>query len=50
MLKDSEKKFQNIIKNTRDAIVIIDLNGKLEYVSPQLSIILKGREIKETSM
>ena len=51
MLKDSEKKYQNIIENTKDAIVIIDLNGKLQYVSPQLSLILKlkGKEIKETS-
>ncbi len=49
-LKDSEKKYQNIIENTKDAIVIIDLNGKLQYVSPQLSVILKmnGKDFKET--
>jgi len=48
-LKDSEKKFRNIIENTNEAIVIIDFEGKLLYFSPQLSVMLKGREIKKNS-
>jgi len=48
-LKRSERLFRNIIENTKEAIVIIDLNGKLLYVSPQLSKILKGRKISATS-
>lgn len=48
-LKKSEKLFRNIIENTKEAIVIIDLNGKLLYASPQLSNMLKGREINATS-
>jgi len=48
-LKESEKEFRNILENTKDAIVIIDYEGKLLYVSPQLSKILKGREINKNS-
>ena len=48
-LKKSEKEFRNIIENTKDAIVIIDFEGKLLYVSPQLSKMLKGRKINENS-
>jgi len=48
-LKVSEKQFRNIIENTKDAIVIIDFEGKLLYTSPQLSVMLKGREIKKNS-
>ena len=48
-LKESEKKYRNIIENTKDAIVIIDFEGKLLYISPQLSKMLKGREITKNS-
>jgi PAS domain S-box-containing protein len=48
-LKESEKQFRNIIENTKDAIVIIDFEGKLLYNSPQLSKMLKGREISKNS-
>ncbi len=48
-LKKSEKEFRNIIENTKDAIVIIDFEGKLLYISPQLSKMLKGREISKNS-
>lgn len=48
-LKKSEKEFRNIIENTKDAIVIIDFEGKLLYISPQLSKMLKGREITKNS-
>ena len=48
-LKESEKEFRNIIENTKDAIVIIDYEGKLLYISPQLSKMLKGREITKNS-
>jgi len=48
-LKESEKEFRNIIENTKEAIVIIDFEGKLLYVSPQLSKMLKGREINKNS-
>jgi len=48
-LKESEKEFRNIIENTKDAIVIIDFEGKLLYISPQLSKMLKGREINKNS-
>ena len=48
-LKESEKRYRNIIENTKDAIVIIDFEGKLLYISPQLSKMLKGREITKNS-
>jgi PAS domain S-box-containing protein len=48
-LKQSERKFRNIIQNTKEAIIIIDLDGRLLYASPQLSMMLKGREINDTS-
>jgi len=48
-LKKSEKLFRNIIENTKEAIVIIDLNGKLIYVAPQLSKMLKGRRVTALS-
>jgi PAS domain S-box-containing protein len=48
-LKESEKEFRNIIENTKDAIVIVDFEGKLLYISPQLSKMLKGREITKNS-
>jgi len=48
-LKESEKKFRYIIENTEDAIVVLDLEGKLLYFSPQLSKMLKGREINGNS-
>ncbi|TFG18077.1 MAG: PAS domain-containing sensor histidine kinase [Promethearchaeota archaeon] len=48
-LKKSERLFRNIIENTKEAIVIIDLNGKLLYASPQLSKMLKERKISATS-
>ncbi|TFF90071.1 MAG: PAS domain-containing sensor histidine kinase [Promethearchaeota archaeon] len=43
-LLESEKKYQNIIENSKDAIVIIGLDGKFKYVSPQLSKIM-GKEV-----
>jgi PAS domain S-box-containing protein len=49
-LKESEKEFRNIIENTKDAIVIIDFEGKLLYTSPQLSKMLNGREINKDSL
>ncbi len=48
-LKESEKKYRNIIENTKEAIVIIDFEGKLLYISPQLTKMLKGREITKNS-
>jgi len=48
-LKKSEKEFRNIIENTKEAIVIINFEGKLLYTSPQLSKMLKGREINKNS-
>ncbi|MFW9898990.1 MAG: PAS domain S-box protein [Candidatus Thorarchaeota archaeon] len=36
-LKESEKKYRNIIENSKDAIVIIGLDAKFKYISPQLS-------------
>lgn len=48
-LEKSEKEFRNIIESTKDAIVIIDFEGKLLYNSPQLSKMLKGREINKNS-
>jgi len=48
-LKESEKEFRNIIENTKEAIVIINFEGKLLYTSPQLSKMLKGREINKNS-
>jgi len=48
-LKKSEKEFRNIIENTKDAIVIVNFEGKLLYISPQLSKMLKGREINKNS-
>ncbi len=47
--RESEAKFRNIIENTKEAIVIVGLEGKIKYVSPQLSRILKGRIINSTS-
>ncbi|MFX1394670.1 MAG: PAS domain-containing protein, partial [Promethearchaeota archaeon] len=44
-LKESEKNYRNIIENAQDAIVIFGLDGKLKYISPQLTNML-GREIK----
>ena len=48
-LKLSEVKFQNIVENTKEAIVIIGLEGEIRYVSPQLSRMLKGQFIKKVS-
>ncbi|MFX0187919.1 MAG: PAS domain S-box protein [Candidatus Hodarchaeota archaeon] len=36
-LKESEQKYRNIIENSKDAIVIIGLDAKFKYISPQLS-------------
>ena len=47
MLQESEKKFRNIIENVKDAVVIIGLDGKFHFISPQLSEMLGGREIGE---
>jgi len=44
-LRESEKKYRNIIENTKDAIVIIGLDGKFKYISPQLMVMLGGREV-----
>ena len=43
-LIESEKKYQNIIENSKDAIAVIGLDGKFKYISPQLSKIL-GKEV-----
>ncbi|MFX1321611.1 MAG: PAS domain S-box protein [Promethearchaeota archaeon] len=43
-IKKSEKKYRNIIENTKDVIVITGLDGKFLYVSPQFSEML-GSEI-----
>jgi len=45
-LKESEKKYRNILENTKDAIVITDFKGRFLYVSPQLSSIMDGIDIK----
>ncbi|MFX1418358.1 MAG: PAS domain S-box protein [Promethearchaeota archaeon] len=34
-LKDSEEKYKNIINNLMDIVIILDLKGNFEYVSPQ---------------
>jgi len=44
-LKESEKKYRTIIENTKDIIVIIGLDGKYIYISPQFSKALGGLEI-----
>lgn len=49
LLLESEKNYRNIIENTKEAVVIIDLNGNLTYTSPQLSDILKGKKFSQTS-
>ncbi len=43
-LRKSEKKYRNIIENSKDAIVIVGFDGKYKFVSPQLSKMM-GREI-----
>lgn len=35
-LKNSEKKYKNIVKNLFDVIIKISLNGVIEYTSPQI--------------
>ena len=40
---------KTVVENTKEAIVIIGLNGKLQYISPQLSTILKGMQIKQSN-
>ncbi|TFF96552.1 MAG: PAS domain S-box protein [Promethearchaeota archaeon] len=45
-LKESEKKYRNIIENVKDAIVITDFNGKYIYASPQTSMLIDGEKIK----
>ena len=44
-LKESEKNYRTIINSARDGILIIGLDGKFKFISPQLSIMLGGREI-----
>ncbi len=44
-LRESEKQYRYIIENTKDAIVIIGLDGKFKYISPQLTTMLGGREV-----
>ncbi|MHA1650750.1 MAG: PAS domain S-box protein [Candidatus Helarchaeota archaeon] len=44
-LANSEKKYRNIIENVRDAVIVVGLDGKFKFVSPQLSQILGGIEI-----
>ena len=39
-LKDSEKEFRNIIENTKDGIIIVDLKGKIKFMSKQISTML----------
>ncbi len=43
-IKESEKKYRNIIENTKDVIVITGLDGKFRFVSPQFSELL-GKEV-----
>jgi len=45
-LRESERKYRNIIENTRDAIIIVGFDGKFKYISPQLSKILKRTDIQ----
>ncbi len=35
-LKESEENYKNIIKNLMDIIIILDLKGNFEYISPQV--------------
>ena len=44
-LLESERKYKNILENTKDAIVIVGLDGKLKFISPQLSKMI-GRPIE----
>ena len=43
-LRKSERKYRNIIDNSKDAIVIVGFDGKYKFISPQLSKMM-GREI-----
>jgi len=46
-LKESEQKYRTIIENTQDIIVITGLDGKFNYISPQLYDVLGGLDINE---
>ncbi|MFX1380302.1 MAG: PAS domain S-box protein [Promethearchaeota archaeon] len=35
-LKASEEKYKNIINNLMDIVIVVDLNGNFQYVSPQI--------------
>ncbi|MBD3230815.1 MAG: PAS domain S-box protein [Candidatus Lokiarchaeota archaeon] len=39
--------FKEILETINDAVCIINTNGKFEYISPRLPIILEGREISD---
>jgi len=45
-LQESEVKYRNILENSKDAIVTMNLNGDITFVAPQISTILGGRKIK----
>ncbi len=45
-LKESEEKYRNIVDNSRDALIIVGLDSNLFFVSPALSEMLGGIEIK----
>ncbi|MBD3227526.1 MAG: PAS domain S-box protein, partial [Candidatus Lokiarchaeota archaeon] len=48
--KDFKISYREIINNVRDGIIIVGLDGRFKYISPQIKEMLGGREIKINSL
>jgi PAS domain S-box-containing protein len=49
-LRKSEIKFQNILENTTDAVVVTNFNGKHIYMSPNYTKLLGYSEIEDNGI